>query len=130
LFLSVFHLEYKDIICYIAIFQNFIKILPEKKGIEKNLWVKKFIKKVDYSREEIALVLYYKRIESVDKGISASGRAEENAGRNLDMTGFKKDSVAASGSSNRQIWLRGLDSPQTILIILPNTIHGCKRKDL
>jgi len=38
--------------------QQFIKILPQKKGIDKSLWVKKFIKKVDYSKEEIALTVY------------------------------------------------------------------------
>jgi len=27
-------------------------------------------------------------------------------------------------------WLRGLDFPQTITIILPNTIHSCKNKNL
>jgi len=81
--------------------QNFVIILPEKKGIEKSLWVKKFIKRVDYSRDEIALSLYYKRLESIDKEISASGRAEENAGGNSDMIDFKRDPVLNSGSSNR-----------------------------
>ena len=38
--------------------QQFIKILPQKKGIEKSLWVKKFTKKVDYSKEEIAITVY------------------------------------------------------------------------
>ena len=37
---------------------HFIKILPQKKDISKNLWVKKFIKKVKYSKEEIALAIY------------------------------------------------------------------------
>ena len=72
--------------------QNFADILPEKKGIEKSLWIKKFIKRVDYSKDEIALTLYYKGLESVEYGISASGRAEENAGGNSKLNGFKKDS--------------------------------------
>ena len=29
-----------------------------KKDIDKNLWVKKFIEKVEYSKEEIALTVY------------------------------------------------------------------------
>ena len=61
--------------------QNFTDILPEKKGIEKSLWVKKFIKRVDYSREEIALFFYYKGPGDIDCRISASGWAEENADR-------------------------------------------------
>jgi len=48
--------------------QNFTDIMPEKKGIEKSLWVKKFIKRVDYSKEEIALSLYYKELEATDCG--------------------------------------------------------------
>ncbi|GAI80469.1 unnamed protein product [marine sediment metagenome] len=64
--------------------------MPEKKGIEKSLWVKKFIKRVDYSKEEIALNLYYKGLKDADHGISASGRAEENAGRNLVLLNSKK----------------------------------------
>jgi len=40
--------------------QSFTEILPEKKGIEKSLWVKKFIKKIEYSKEEIAISLYYR----------------------------------------------------------------------
>jgi len=39
---------------------------------------------------------------------SASGRAEENAGRNSDMFDLKRDPVVDSGSSNRQNWLPGL----------------------
>ena len=104
--------------------------MPEKKGIEKSLWVKKFIKGINYSKKEITLNLYYKGIESIDKEISASGRAEENAGGNSDMIDFKRDPVLNSGSSNRQEWLRSLDFHQTISIILPNTIHSCKKKNL
>ena len=41
--------------------QHFVKILPEKKGIEKNLWAKKFIQRVVYSPQEITVSLFYKR---------------------------------------------------------------------
>jgi len=85
---------------------------------------------VDYSRDEIALLLYYKGLEDAEHGISASDRAEENAGRNSDIIGYKIDPEMLYGSSNHQVWLRGLDLPQTISIILPNTVHGCKRKNL
>jgi len=110
--------------------QNFVGILPEKKGIEKSLWVKKFIKRVGYSKEEIALILYYKRLESIDKEISASGRTEENAGRNSVLLNTKKDLFTSEDSLSDSNWLRGLDFQQTISIILPNTIHSCKKKNL
>ena len=87
--------------------QNFVGILPDKKGIEKSLWVKKFIKKVDYSKDEIALFLYYKGLEGADCGISASGRAAENAGRNSEMNSSRKDLRILDFGSNRAVWLPG-----------------------
>nr|MBU1328618.1 recombinase family protein [Candidatus Omnitrophota bacterium] len=110
--------------------QYFIKILPEKKGIEKNLWVKKFIKRVDYSKEEIALSLYYKSFKGTNYEISASGRVEENAGRNLDIIDFHKSLEMPGDSSDHTSWLPDSDSFQTIPIVLPNNIHACKRKNL
>ena len=107
-----------------------MKILPEKKGIEKSLWVKKFIKKIDYSKEEIALILYYKSFEGTNYEISASGRAEENAGRNSDPSIYKNDLFTSENSLSDSDWLPGLDSQQTIPIVLPNNIHACKRKNL
>ncbi|MBC8390575.1 MAG: recombinase family protein [Actinobacteria bacterium] len=93
---------------FLETLQNFTDILPEKKVIEKSLWVKKFIKRVDYSRDGIAVSLYCKGLGDTDHGISASGRAEENAGRNSDMIDLKRGPVMNSGSSNHQIWLPGL----------------------
>lgn len=83
-----------------------------------------------YSREEISLFLYYKELEGADRGISASGLAEENAGRNSDIIDFKRDCIMPSGSSDCQKWLPGLGFYQTISIILPNVIHSCKKKNL
>ncbi len=44
-------------------FENSLKIflsgLSDKKGVEKNIWVKKFIKQIDYAKDQIALTLYY-----------------------------------------------------------------------
>ncbi|MBU4293690.1 MAG: zinc ribbon domain-containing protein, partial [Actinobacteria bacterium] len=40
--------------------QQFIKILSKKNGIDKSLWVKEFIKKIEYSKEEIAITFYYR----------------------------------------------------------------------
>ena len=85
--------------------QHFVKILPERKGIEKNLWVKKFIKKIDYSKEEIALILYYKSFESTNSPYSASGLAEENAGRNLVLVASKKNTLINYDRDNHQSWL-------------------------
>jgi len=84
---------------------QFVKILPEKKGIEKNLWAKKFIKKIDYSKEEIALILYYKSFEGRNSPYSASGLTEENAGRNLVLVASKKNTLISYDRDNHQNWL-------------------------
>ena len=110
--------------------QNFTDILPEKKGIEKSLWVKKFIKRVDYSREEIALSLYYKGPEGAEHRISASGRAEENTGRNSDPSICNNGLFTSEDSLSDSEWLPDQNSLQTISIILPNIIHSCKKKNL
>jgi site-specific DNA recombinase len=92
---------------FIQTLQNFTDILPEKKGIEKSLWVKKFIKRIDYSRDEIALFLCYKEHRGVDHIISTSGRVEENTGRNSKLNGSKKDPGILDFGSNNGVWLPG-----------------------
>ncbi len=41
--------------------QHFLKTLPQKKGIEKNLLIKKFIKEIIYSKENIQINLYFSK---------------------------------------------------------------------
>jgi hypothetical protein len=41
------------------ILQLFVKGISEKRGIEKNLWEKKFIKDIIYSKSDIQINLYY-----------------------------------------------------------------------
>ena len=60
----------------------FVKGLYERKGIEKNLWAKKFIKSIKYSKEEIAVSFYYKSSsKEVKLFYPASGRVGAAAGR-------------------------------------------------
>ncbi len=60
--------------------QQFVKNLPDKKGIEKNLWAKKFINRIVYSPAEIALSLYYKReFDGTAPDVVASGRVGATA---------------------------------------------------
>jgi len=98
-----------------------------KKGIEKNLWAKKFIKNIIYSKEEIAVTLYYKRDFEKDKdAISDGGWVGAAAVRNQDL-GKRKSAVFFDASSNLA---PDRESEQTVDIIIPNTIHGCKKKSL
>ncbi|MHB1442052.1 MAG: recombinase family protein, partial [Candidatus Humimicrobiaceae bacterium] len=46
--------EFMNTLCH------FIKTLPQKRGLDKNLWVKKFIKKVEYSKDVIAVSVCYR----------------------------------------------------------------------
>ena len=111
--------------------QHFVKILPEKKLIQKNLWAKKFIKNIVYLKEEIALTLCYQSsFENPDCLSSASGRPHTAAGRRTDFGSGKKSSPTGTCRAIHQDWLPGSSSGQTITIILPNTIHNCKRKNL
>ena len=93
--------------------QHFVKILPEKKGIEKNLWAKKFIKNIVYSKEEIAVILYYKRgFEEENPCNTASGWVGAAACRNSFSTHPKKVTPVNIDRGNHQDWLPGLDLNQ------------------
>jgi hypothetical protein len=41
------------------ILKIFLKYLGQQKGIERNLFIKKFIKNIIYSKEQIQINLYY-----------------------------------------------------------------------
>ena len=91
--------------------QHFVKILPEKKGIEKNLWAKKFIKNIDYSKEEIAVILYYKRgSEEENSSNTASGWVGAAACRNSFSAHPKKIPTIHLDSGDYQDWLPREDS--------------------
>ncbi len=109
----------------------FLKGLFERKGIEKNLWAKKFIKSIVYCKEEIAVSFYYKSgSEEVKPSYPASGRVGAAAGRSTVSLADKKITPISTDRGNDQEWLPDSGSPQTVDVILPNTIHGCKKKDL
>ena len=93
--------------------QEFAKNLPNKKGIEKNLWAKKFIKNIVYSKEEIAISLYYKRgYEEYDSPNIASGGLDSATGQNRFSNPAKKIPTIHMDSRDRYEWLPGLDSNQ------------------
>jgi len=111
--------------------QQFIKILPQKKGIEKSLWVKKFTKKVDYSKEEIALTVYC-RENSEEKIFTGNAGGWVGAATGKDKNLYEPRGISVSKYRNDNFgnmdWLPTCDSLQTIEIVLPNTLHGCKKK--
>jgi len=86
--------------------QHFVRILPNKKGIEKNLWAKKFIKNIDYSKDEIAVILYYKKgFEKESSSNTASGWVGAAACRNSLSAHPKKIPTIHLDSGDYQDWL-------------------------
>jgi len=107
--------------------QRFVKSLSQKKSIQKNLWAKKFIKNIVYSKQEIALTLYYK----VSFGNPKNNSLADGCPHTAIGPGFsEKNTPISTDRGTHQEWLLGLNPVQTIAIILPNPIHNCKRKNL
>ncbi len=77
------------------------------------------------------LTLYYERRFDEEKdAIFGSGRVGAAAAENAAVGSGQKISPTGTCRANHQEWLPDSGSSQTIDIILPNTIHGCKKKDL
>ncbi|NWF98019.1 MAG: hypothetical protein HXY52_03665, partial [Nitrospirae bacterium] len=95
--------------------------------IERNLLIKKFIKNVLYSKEQIQINLYYTEdFDAFKNSIFPSG---DGSG------GDKKErGTSASFSENPQFVMSKmapLSKPlRTVPIILPNTIHQSKQRNL
>jgi len=107
--------------------QHFLKTLPQKKGIEKNLYIKKFIKEIIYSKENIQINLYFS-ICFEDLDFSFLGRTNKNERRKIhpEFSAEDKNLMVRSVQNGS----RFNSSVNYLPIILPNTIHGCKKKNL
>jgi len=107
------------------ILKFFLETLAQKKGIERNLLIKKFIKNILYSKDQIQINLYYSK--DFDTFINSILPSRE--GRD----GYKKEkgtSVFPSESPQFDLSTMAPDlkSLQTVPIILPNSIHQSKTK--
>jgi DNA invertase Pin-like site-specific DNA recombinase len=109
------------------ILKIFLKSLARQKGIERNLLIKKFIKNILYSKEQIQINLYYSEdFDTFKNSIFPSG---------VGSGGDKKEKgISISPSENPQFALSKMaplsKSLRTIPIILPNTIHQSKQRNL
>ena len=91
----------------------FVKGMFERKGTDLNLWVKKFIKKIDYSKSEIALSLYYKRsFEELNSTLLDIGCPHPADGQIFLEKSPKKVYLTPRGKTHQKVWLPGLDSNQ------------------
>ena len=89
----------------------FVKGLPERKGIEKNLWAKKFIKAIKYSKEEVSVTLYYKSIFG-EKDFVGNGRGRPHPASAISVGFPKEKSPTKSEASFNLAPRRGLE-PRT-----------------
>ena len=101
--------------------------------MKKSSLIKKFIKKIKYSRDEIAVTAYYRENPGEEIAANDAGGWVRAATGKTENPKFGKKvftNIGRENSYESSDWLHSSDSLQTIKIVLTNTIHGCKRKNL
>jgi hypothetical protein len=73
------------------ILKLFLETLAQKKGIERNLYIKKFIKNILYSKNQIQINLYYSKDFETFKNLIFPSR--------VGMGGLKKEKGTSVNSS-------------------------------
>ncbi len=91
--------------------QLFVKGISEKRGVDKNLWAKKFIKEIQYSESDIQINLYYSNNYENLNTSDFSGRSEKNQRKTAEPfsshdSDFSVCSVQIGGGG----WTRTSDS--------------------
>jgi hypothetical protein len=104
-----------------------VKGLRAKKGLEKSLWVKKFIHNIFYSKGKVTVNLNcFKDVPSRAQSLSIPQnqplKTEKEEGQK--PSSFPQMPFEAFKMAPDVRFIR------TIEIILPNTIHGCKKKNI
>lgn len=90
-------------------------------------WVKKFIKNIVYSKEEILITLYYKKTFG-EKGLEGNSSGCPHPAAAIS-TGFEKEKCPSiTGASFNMA--PPLEPVRTVDIVLPNLIHSCKDKGI
>ncbi|MCX5782568.1 MAG: hypothetical protein NT145_07725 [Elusimicrobia bacterium] len=114
-----------------------------RKGLEKSLWAKKFIQGISYSKQNIIVELrmFEPQAPSImrnpQSGINLKSFSPESPSQSSQIQSCenkKEESIKPSSFLNAEFETLRL-APQsvsfrTVDIILPNMIHGCKRKDI
>jgi hypothetical protein len=106
---------------------SLLSLLARQKGIERNILIKKFIKDIIYSKEEIQINLYYSTSFTSQKypslplrdGWERVEEKEENLSLKSPDFEFVSKGMAPESKSN-----------QTFPLILPNIVHQNKRRCL
>jgi len=113
----------------ISILQSFPSALATKKGVERNLFVKRFIKEIIYSKENIKINLFYsENFKNFSAGKSPppvnrwGAEIPSDSEENPIFSNELKFVSETTGARIKQV--------QTFSIILPNLIHKSRRKNL
>jgi hypothetical protein len=100
-----------------------------KRGLEKNLFCRRLFQGIIYSKESIRINLVPPAAESAaaNEFIPDPVKASAHGARNEKSPDFVG---GFSGNSIKDNCLSRRSTNHIIPIILPNTIHHCKKKDL
>ena len=107
--------------------QLFVKGITEKRGVDKNLWAKKFIKEIQYSESDIQINLYYSNNYENLNPSDFSGRSEKIQRKTAEPFSSHDSDFSVCDKQNGGAFQ---NASNYISIILPNTIHRCKKRNL
>jgi len=127
------------------ILKIFLKSLAQQKGIKRNLLIKRFIKNILYSEEQIQINLYYSEdFETFKNSILPSGVGTDMDKKEKGISVSISDLSAcvhlpalwqaAAQAGNPQFVLLKMallsKSLRTVPMVLPNSIHQAKERNL
>jgi len=116
----------------VSILKSFLSFLSQRRGVERNLLVKRFIKGILYSKENIKIALFYS--ENL-KDFQISETKESPALLSQGRANFLDTDKGTSFPPQQREFVSdysgaGIKRFQTFSIILPNLIHKSKKLDL
>ncbi len=98
-----------------------------QKGIEKSLWAKKFIKNIEYSKSDIQINVYYSmNLESLSFSEFVSWH-KMIEGKTAEQFSPHTSSISVCNMKTMAPLSKSL---RTVPIILPNSIHQAKERNL
>ena len=107
--------------------ERFVTNLGRKKGLEKNLCAKKYINRIEYSPQEISISLYYKR--ALEERSMAAPTRDRVAAISCSSSLSEQKKSPKISPKGFKLAPHSMDA-QTINVIVYNTIHNCKKKNI
>jgi len=116
----------------ISILKSLLSSLATKKGIERNLFAKRFIKEIIYSKENIKIDLFYSENSENFKNFSAGKSPARLQACGAEIPSDNKENLVFSNKSEfvSDTTSAQTKSVQTFSLILPNLIHKSRKKNL